>query len=184
MKAFLFLCLLICVIFFSCSKDKTPALITFSYKVNGELFTQDAELSRYSLTKRDTTISLGHTFYFNKDYYENPEWGFRNSFNISYIGKTYSKQILLPPIRIDGKVSNTNSGYAYMQKGGEAPCMIFEPDSTNRYQNFVQITTANADFTNVQGVFQETLIKTYDCPDYDVADTLHITEGKFHFVLE
>lgn len=170
---------LLVVVYSSCSKDKTLNPNTISYRINNELFTQESALSKFSAGRNGSTLYFSHIIYNDSETYESTESGYRNKFSISNIKMNYEKQI------INGDANNIHSLVAYMQLGGESPCMIFEVDTTMVSEEFfLQITTANADFSNVQGVFQETLIKTYDCPDYDVADTLHITEGKFHFVLE
>lgn len=80
-------------------------------------------------------------------------------------------------------LAKTASLEAY-QADGDVGCDLFDVIEADSLDNWVQITREENNFGEVWGVFQVSLYRVNGCAASIYPDTLRLTNGTFHLVLE
>ena len=77
-----------------------------------------------------------------------------------------------------------SASFSTNQDDGDVGCDLFDVIEADSLDNWVQITQEKNNFGEVWGVFQVSLYRVNGCAASIYPDTLRLTNGTFHLVLE
>lgn len=108
------------------------------------------------------------------------------NFSIGYFNKILGKQHIYPydTNAVFDPVINRTASFTTRQDDGDVLCDYFDVIEADSLDNWVQITREENNFGEVWGVFQVSLYRVNGCAASIYPDTLRLTNGTFHLVLE
>jgi hypothetical protein len=109
------------------------------------------------------------------------------SLTFNLIQKTLSKQTLYAVdslLNINPSIAKTCSSFNTLEDDGDVACDNFEVIAQDSVNNYIQITNANTDYSEISGVFNSNYHRTSSCHATSYPDTIILTNGKFHIYLK
>lgn len=109
------------------------------------------------------------------------------SLTFNLIQKTLSKQTLYAVdslLNMNPSIAKTSSSFNTLDDDGDVACDNFEVIAQDSINNYIQITNANNDYSEISGVFNSNYHRTSSCSATSYPDTILLTNGTFHIYLK
>ena len=182
--------IIILLFFLSCKKD--TVLVSNNSSSTQTTPTNNGELSVYIngikwscivYTKNKTRFSFTAIKYKTVGNVSVPF----ESLTFNLVQKILSKQRLFAVdslLNTNPTIAKTSSSFNTFADDGDVACDNFELITKDSINNYFQITNANADYSDISGVFNSTYHKTSICNTSSYPDTLRLKDGTFHIYLK